>query len=85
MANDITANPWKLDSTGVVSNWQTYIRNIIWLNGAGTLVIVNQLGQDIIRDAWTAETEHNYGFFQWVNGMTITTIGGGEVFVVVHK
>jgi len=85
MANDITGNPWKLDSTGVVATSQVFIRNIMWLNGTGSLVIVDSAGRDIIRDAWTAENEHNYGPMQWVEGMNVTTIGGGEVLVVIHK
>lgn len=85
MANVITGNPWKLDSTGVISTAQTFIRNIMWLSGTGSLVIVDNAGRDIIRDTWTGETEHNYGPFQWVSGMNVTTIGGGEVIVVIHK
>lgn len=85
MANNITGNPWKLDSTGTVSTAQTYVRNIMWLNGAGSLVIVDSTGRDIVRDVWTAENEHNYGPIQWVSGMSVTTIGGGEVIVVIHK
>jgi hypothetical protein len=85
MANDITANPWNLNATGVVSNSYIYVKNILWLNGSGSLVIVDNNGKDIIRDVWSAETEHNYGQMQWVNGMNVTTIGGGEVLVVIHK
>jgi hypothetical protein len=85
MANDITGNPWKLDSTGAVSTAQTYLKNIMWLNGTGSLLIVDNTGRDIIRDVWTAETEHNYGALQWVNGVNVTTIGGGEVIAVIHK
>ena len=85
MANDITGNPWKLDSTGVVSTSMTYFRNVMWLNGSGSLLIVDNNGRDIIRDVWTGETEHNYGPLQWIEGVTVTTIGGGEVIAVVHK
>ena len=57
----------------------------MWLNGSGSLLIVDNTGRDIIRDVWTAETEHNYGALQWVNGVNVTTIGGGEVIAVIHK
>jgi hypothetical protein len=85
MANVITGNPWKLDTVAVVTTAAVLAKNIIWLNGAGSLVIVDNAGRDVIRDVWSATQDHNYGEFRWVQGLNITTIGGGEVFVVVHK
>jgi len=85
MANNITGNPWTIDTPGVISTAGVHIKNILWLNGAGTLVIVDNAGRDIVRDAWAATQDHNYGEFKWVQGMNVTTIGGGEVVVVIHK
>lgn len=85
MANSITGNPWKLDTVGVITTSGVFVKNILWLNGLGTLVIVDNAGRDVIRDAWSATQDHNYGGLQWVEGMNLTTIGGGEVIVVVHK
>lgn len=85
MANSITGNPWALDTAGTISTAAVHIKNIVWLNGAGTLVITDNAGRDIIRDAWASTQDHNYGEFKWVQGFHLITIGGGEVFVVIHK
>lgn len=85
MANSLTGNPWKIDTAGVISTAGVHAKNIIWLGGTGSLVIVDNAGRDIVRDTWASSQDHNYGEFKWVQGMNVTTIGGGEVIVVVHK
>lgn len=85
MANSLTGNPWKIDTAGVISTAGVHAKNIMWLGGTGSLVIVDNAGRDIVRDTWSATQDHNYGEFKWVQGMNVTTIGGGEVIVVVHK
>jgi len=81
MANNVTGTPWALDTAASVWAYRLYIGNIMWLNGAGSLLIQDNTGRDIIRDVWAAGVDHNYGTLKWVNGLNIITIGGGEVIL----
>lgn len=85
MANNITGNPWTLDSVGATLTSKIKIKNIIWINGAGSLLIQDNIGRDLIRDVWSASTDHNYGELSWVAGLHVVTIGGGEVVITVQK
>lgn len=86
MANSITGNPWKLDTTGVITTAPVYIKNLMWVNATtGSLVITDNAGRDIIRDTWSATKNLNYGEIKWIAGMNLVTIGSGELIVVVHK
>jgi hypothetical protein len=87
VANIISGNPWSITVPGVISTSGVHVKNLIWVNGsaANTVVIVDNAGRDIIRDLWSASTDHNYGEFKWVQGFNVTTLGGGELIVVIHK
>jgi hypothetical protein len=87
MPDSLTGNPWSIVTTGVKSTAGVHIKNLVWTNGSGSevLVIVDNAGRDIIRDTWSASTDHNYGEFKWVQGFNVTTLGGGELIVVIHK
>jgi hypothetical protein len=88
MANDITGNPWSLDTPGNISRSQTHIQNLVWADGntdGDPLLIQDRIGRDILRAKWATQGNHNYGMFRWVDGFNLVTIGSGKVFVVIHK
>ena len=81
MANDISGNPWRLDTVGVITTSRVYVGNIMWLAGAGNLVILDNAGRDVLADTFASSTDHNYGALKWVTGLNLTVIGGGIVFL----
>lgn len=93
MANDLSANPWKIDTAGagVIYGFQMKITNIIWadytLATAQTLVIQDLNGKQIIKMV-TAATQTTAaplqtGFIGWVRGLIVPTLGSGEVSIFV--
>lgn len=87
MANSITGNPWTIDTAGVITTSAVFIKNLLWTNATDgdTLVILDNAGRDIIRAKYLAAGDNNFGEFRWVQGFNVTTIGSGEVTVVIHK
>lgn len=90
MANDLSANPWKLDTPGasVVYAYPVKIQNINWANytlaattGNAALVIQDSNGKDIVNVNFTNTTAtvvpgipFNTGLVGWVRGIKITTL-----------
>ncbi len=87
MANDITGNPWKLDTPGVITTSGVHIKNLIWTNGAtgNTCVLLDNAGRDVARATYTAQGTVVFFEMKWVQGLNLTTLTGGELLLVVHK
>lgn len=88
MANDITGNPWSLDTSGVINRSPVHVKNLVWANGAAdgdALLIQDNVGRDILRAKYQSTGNNNFGVFSWVEGFNLVTIGSGKIFVVVHK
>jgi hypothetical protein len=87
MANDITGNPWKLDTAGVIANWQVRIKNLVWVNATtgNTVLLQDKAGRDVLRAVYNEQGDNNFGEFLWVEGLNLVTIGGGELLLVIHK
>lgn len=88
MANDISGNPWSLDTPGVINRSPVHIKNLVWANGAAdgdALLIQDNIGRDILRAKYQSTGNNNFGVFSWVEGFNLVTIASGKVFVVVHK
>jgi hypothetical protein len=87
MANDITGNPWRLDTPGPIINSMVHIKNLIWTDGveADTVVLVDSAGRDVLRAIFAGEGNNNFGEFKWVSGLVLTSISGGQLLVFIHK
>lgn len=88
MANNITGNPWSLDTVGVITTSGVHIKNLVWANGTtdgDALLIQDNAGRDIIRAKWQTEGDNNFGVFNWVQGLNLVTLVSGKVFINVHK
>jgi hypothetical protein len=90
MANNITGNPWSLDTAGVIATFPVYVKSLVWqgftANGTDTLTILDNAGRTIINsNTNTTGDVMDFGDFRWVEGFHITLIGSGIVTVVVHK
>jgi hypothetical protein len=88
MANDISGNPWSLDTVGNIARSPVHIKNLVWANGVtdgDALLIQDNVGRDILRAKWVAAGNNNFGVFSWVEGFNLVTLGSGKIFVVIHK
>lgn len=91
MANDISANPWKLDTAGAGTIYQfpVKIKNIIWANFTTTgdvLLIRDKNGKDIVNALVTTSLgipSMSFGSFDWVEGIALITITHGEVTIAI--
>lgn len=90
MANVLTINPWKLDSTGVVTTERVRVARVAWINptdAAHTLILHDKNGNIVYsRNATAAgadDVEHDVAACagqEW-NGLTVNTIGSGIAYV----
>lgn len=87
MANDITGNPWKLDTAGKIANWQVHIKNLVWVNATtgDAVLLQDSAGRDVLRAIYNEQGDNNFGEFKWVEGLDLVSIGGGELLLIIHK
>lgn len=88
MANNITGNPWNLDTVGFTYKDLVYIRNIVWFKpaAAATLLILDNQGRTIINaTANGADPQETFGPFQWVAGFNLVTMSSGNLSIIIHK
>ena len=92
MANDLSANPWKIDTAGagVLYAFPVRIGTITWANytpGTASAVVQDSNGKDIFNAAIpSGQTQmqpvimSNVG---WVRGLKVTTLTNGELTISV--
>jgi len=90
MANNITANPWFIDTPGTTLIWygKVYIKDILWNQPAAgaALIILDQNGNTIINTlANTADPMFSFGTLSWVNGLAVTVLGSGTLSIFITK
>lgn len=91
MANDISANPWKIDTPGasVIYAFPIKIVNIIWANyttTADALIIRDLNGKDIINALVTTNIStgfQSFGNIGWVRGLIVPTMTHGEITIAI--
>ena len=92
MANDISANPWKLDTPGASNIYISPVRisNLIWANytlGSGqTLLLQDINGKDIVSMTTGTGTQTQplaSGFIGWVRGIKLPTLSSGEITIAI--
>lgn len=90
MANNISANPWFIDtpSTAVIWTGKVYIKELIWNKptAGATLIILDQNGNTIINTVANAsDPMFAFGTLSWVNGFVVTTMSSGDLSVFITK
>jgi hypothetical protein len=92
MANDVTGNPWILDTAELVFNGQVRVMKMVFYAGTANddLAVSNGRGKSIwkVRAAAAATNYEDYAGIPMdfsesliVEDFTITTIDGGELWV----
>lgn len=88
MANNVSANPWYLDTVGVVWHGKVYIKELIWNKPAAgnALIILDDNGNTILNTvANAADPMFAFGTLSLVNGFNLTVLGGGTLSVFITK
>ena len=88
MANDISANPWKIDTAaaGVIYAGPIKIENIIWANeaAAATLLITDANGKTIVSATATSGLlQQAFGKIGWVRGLIVSTLSSGVLTIAI--
>jgi hypothetical protein len=90
MANDISANPWKIDTpgAGVIYAFPVKITNIIWANfttAADALVMTDVNGKVIVNAlvATTSQGMMSFGGMGWVRGLIVSSLTHGVVTIAI--
>lgn len=88
MANNLTTNPWTID-TVMSSPYKAYvwIKDLTWdeqTAGGDQLVIIDQNGKPIIdTKASGANVYQRWGRIGPVNGLQVTTLTSGKVTIAI--
>jgi len=92
MANESAGQPWVLDSTGLVTASNVYIKTIYWTPGSNSddLIIHDNSGRvilDVDASSGIAADPLPYGFsiHSYVQGFVVNTIDGGTIYVYHGK
>lgn len=88
MANDISGNPWHIDTTGVIWHGNVYIKQLLWNKPTAgqALKIVDDAGRIIIDTVANAsDPMFDFGNMSWVNGFNLVTLAGGTLSVFINK
>lgn len=88
MANDISSNPWKLDTAATIYAFPVKIKNIVWADyttAGDTLLIENIAGKQIVKAVVGTDLVPvwSFGAFDWVEGIILATISHGEVTIAI--
>jgi hypothetical protein len=87
MANDLTMNPWKLDTTGALSSENVRIERARWVGGttAGhTCEVRDGAGKTIVAFVATgANYSEDVPVWREVTGVTLQTLGSGTLYLSI--
>lgn len=91
MANLLHDNPWTLDTAGATVLFTTYakVRHFEWTGFAAgnTVLVSDQNGKEVwkaVAPLTVSESEVRSGQVGWINGLVLTTLGGGTVKVYIE-
>lgn len=88
MANNISANPWYIDTVGVIWHGKVYIKEFIWNKptAGSALIILDDNGNTILNTVANAnDPMFAFGTLSWVNGINVTTLGSGTLSFFITK
>jgi hypothetical protein len=85
MADDLTSNPWVIDSTGAKTSNQVRIARIAWKNASAlndTVLIVDGNGKTIFEDFASGATYNvSEPIARVYDGVTVSTLSSGKLYL----
>ena len=89
MADDLTSNPWVIDSTGAKSSQEVSIDRISWKNATTlghTVLIVDGSGKIIFEDFASGATYNTSQPIRRVyTGVTVSTLSSGKLYIDIDN
>ena len=88
MANNITGNPWFVDTPGVIWHGNVYLKEIVWNKptAGSALKIVDDAGRTILDTVANAsDPMQDFGTMSWVSGFNVVTLATGVLTVFINK
>lgn len=87
MANNITGNPWYLDSTGTLLQGQRFkFDGGTWNDAAATnqLILLDGIGRVVFKATFPTDLQPvTIPKMGWINGLVVNRIDGGNVTIFV--
>ncbi len=85
MANDVSSNPWVLDTTGAIASGEVRIDRISWKNATTlnhTVLVVDSAGKTIFEDFASGATYNtSQPIGRVYTGVTVTTLSSGKLYI----
>lgn len=90
MANNISANPWFIDtaSANIIFSGKIYVKELIWNKptAGDALIILDQNGNTVINTVANAsDPMFSFGTLSWINGLVVTTMASGTLSIFITK
>ena len=89
MANDVTSNPWKLDTAASISAAVVQIGRIRWVGGAtaGHTAIVKDSAGTVIASLVATASNYTEDVPIWkeYTGVTLDTLASGTLYLSIDK
>lgn len=88
MANDLSANPWVIDTASAAILWPSYIRlhQIAWTEQAapGDRVLITDRNGKVVADVRAELANKTVTFADgWINGLKITVLDSGKIYIYI--
>ena len=88
MANDLTGNPWVIDTIGVLTTSPTFVERVAWKNASTqghTTKIVDSRGDTVFEHfAPGAVTNVSEPIMHIYDGLEVTTLQSGKLYILVR-
>ncbi len=85
MSDDLTSNPWVIDTTGAKTSYEVRIDRISWKNATTlghTVLIVDGAGKTIFEDFASGATYNtSQPIGRVYTGLTVTTLSSGKLYI----
>lgn len=89
MANDLTADPWIVDTAGagVLSTNKIYIKSVRWVGGttAGHTAVIHDQKSNIIWSSVASGANYVESEIieQWIDGLIVPTLASGTLYIQI--
>jgi hypothetical protein len=89
MANDLTRNPWVIDSATIGPIWNSYARMeaLSWQDVSTTghqLILQDQNGKEVWSMTAPGAGFYNFQKPMWINGLIVKRLDSGKIYVTIN-
>ena len=87
MPNDLTANPWFVDTPATIWPGRVYIKDLIWNKPTvgATLIVTDINGNTVLNTVANTDAMFYFGNMGWITGLVVVTMSSGALSIFINK